>query len=173
MSAEIVYSDATRLAELIRTHQVPPFEVVQALLDRIQAINPELKVVVNLAADSVDAARAAEKAAVSILMLRIHVVNGTTERFLRRRLSECYVCWSSSFSREEKSAKGLSGKERAKSCSSNPASSQPERPPVTTHMGSSTGPILSAAPPPPGLASEASVVEINGQFIERNCITLA
>jgi aspartyl-tRNA(Asn)/glutamyl-tRNA(Gln) amidotransferase subunit A len=66
MSAEIVYSDATRLAELIRTHQVPPFEVVQVILDRIQAINPELKVVVNLAADSLDAARTAEKRGMSI-----------------------------------------------------------------------------------------------------------
>ena len=35
MTKEIIFSDATKLAELIRTKEVSPVEVVQAHLDRI------------------------------------------------------------------------------------------------------------------------------------------
>jgi hypothetical protein len=35
MGSEIIYSDATKLAELIRSNEVSPVEVVQAHLDRI------------------------------------------------------------------------------------------------------------------------------------------
>jgi aspartyl-tRNA(Asn)/glutamyl-tRNA(Gln) amidotransferase subunit A len=62
MSSEIIYSDATRLAELIRTHEVSPVEVVQAHLDRIEAVNPKLNAIVTVAAGALAAARAAEAA---------------------------------------------------------------------------------------------------------------
>jgi hypothetical protein len=35
MGSEIIYSDATKLAELIRSNEVSPVEVVQVHLDRI------------------------------------------------------------------------------------------------------------------------------------------
>ena len=41
MNSELVYSDATKLAELIRTREVSPVEVVQAHLDRIAAVEPQ------------------------------------------------------------------------------------------------------------------------------------
>jgi aspartyl-tRNA(Asn)/glutamyl-tRNA(Gln) amidotransferase subunit A len=62
MTSDIIYSDATRLAELIRTREVSPVEVVQAHLDRIEAINPKLNAIVTVAGDALDAARAAEAA---------------------------------------------------------------------------------------------------------------
>ena len=62
MSADLAFSDATRLAELIRTKEVSPVEVVQAHLDRIEAVNPRINAIVTLAASALDAARAAEKA---------------------------------------------------------------------------------------------------------------
>lgn len=61
-STDIVYSDATRLAELIRTREVSPVEVVQAHLDRIDAVNPKLNAIVTIADDAIAAARAAEAA---------------------------------------------------------------------------------------------------------------
>ena len=62
MSSEIIYSDAAQLAELIRTREVSPVEVVQAHLDRIGAVNPELNAIVTVADDALEAARAAEAA---------------------------------------------------------------------------------------------------------------
>ena len=62
MSSEIIYSDATRLAELIRTRQVSPVEVVQAHLDRIEAVNPKLNAIVTVAGTALEAAKAAEAA---------------------------------------------------------------------------------------------------------------
>jgi aspartyl-tRNA(Asn)/glutamyl-tRNA(Gln) amidotransferase subunit A len=62
MSLEIIYSDATRLAELIRTREVSPVEVVQAHLDRIEAVNPKINAIVTVAAGALAAARAAEAA---------------------------------------------------------------------------------------------------------------
>jgi aspartyl-tRNA(Asn)/glutamyl-tRNA(Gln) amidotransferase subunit A len=58
----MIYSDATKLAELIRTRQVSPVEVVQAHLDRIKAINPKVNAIVTIADGALDAARAAEAA---------------------------------------------------------------------------------------------------------------
>src|SRR6266702_1337096 len=40
MITDLIYSDATELAELIRARKVSSVEVVQAHLDRIQAVNP-------------------------------------------------------------------------------------------------------------------------------------
>ena len=55
-------SDATKLAELIRTREVSPVEVVQAHLDRIEAVNPKLNAIVTVADGALEAARAAEAA---------------------------------------------------------------------------------------------------------------
>ena len=62
MSFDIIYSAATKLAELIRTREVSPVEVVQAHLDRIEAINPKLNAIVTVADGALEAARAAEAA---------------------------------------------------------------------------------------------------------------
>jgi len=62
MSFDIIYSAATKLAELIRTREVSPVEVVQAHLDRIEAINPKLNAIVTVANGALEAARAAEAA---------------------------------------------------------------------------------------------------------------
>src|SRR4051794_1626515 len=62
MSTEIIFSDATRLAELIRTREVSPVEVVQAHLDRIGSVDPSINAIVTIADGALEAARAAEKA---------------------------------------------------------------------------------------------------------------
>src|SRR3984885_9443116 len=62
MNSEIIYYDATKLAELIRTRKVSPVEVVQAHLDRIEAVNPKLNAIVTVADDALEAAKAAEAA---------------------------------------------------------------------------------------------------------------
>jgi aspartyl-tRNA(Asn)/glutamyl-tRNA(Gln) amidotransferase subunit A len=65
MSTEIIYSDATRLAELIRTKQVSPVEVVQAHLDRIGNVDPKVNAIVTVADGALAAAKAAEQAVVA------------------------------------------------------------------------------------------------------------
>jgi aspartyl-tRNA(Asn)/glutamyl-tRNA(Gln) amidotransferase subunit A len=62
VTKEIILSDATKLAELIRTKEVSPVEVVQAHLDRIAAVNPKINAVVTLADGALKAAKAAEAA---------------------------------------------------------------------------------------------------------------
>lgn len=62
MNTELVYSDATRLAELIRTREVSPVEVVKAHLDRIEAINPKVNAIVTIAEDAWNTAKRAEAA---------------------------------------------------------------------------------------------------------------
>src|ERR1700748_1821648 len=62
MNSEIIYSDATKLAELIRPREVSPIEIVQAHLDRIEAVNHKLNAIVALADNVLEAARAAEAA---------------------------------------------------------------------------------------------------------------
>ena len=42
MKEELIYADASRLAELIRTREASSVEVVQAHLDRIAALNPKM-----------------------------------------------------------------------------------------------------------------------------------
>jgi aspartyl-tRNA(Asn)/glutamyl-tRNA(Gln) amidotransferase subunit A len=64
MSTEIIHSDATRLAELVRTKQVSPVEIVQAHLDRIAAVDPKINAIVTIAAGALAAAKAAEQAVV-------------------------------------------------------------------------------------------------------------
>src|SRR5688572_7169862 len=62
MKSDLIYSDATTLAELIRTRQVSPVEVVQAHLDRIEATDARINAIVTLADDALDAAKEAEAA---------------------------------------------------------------------------------------------------------------
>ncbi len=62
MSDDIIFSDATQLAELIRTKAVSPVEVVQMHLDRIEATNPAINAIVTIAGGAIAAANAAEKA---------------------------------------------------------------------------------------------------------------
>ncbi|MBR0766508.1 amidase [Bradyrhizobium japonicum] len=62
MSDDLIYSDATKLAELIRKKEVSPVEVVQAHLDRIDAVDPKVNAIVTLAADALKSAKLAEKA---------------------------------------------------------------------------------------------------------------
>ncbi len=49
MNADLTFSDATKLAELIRTRAVSPVEVVRAHLDRIEATNPKINAIVTVA----------------------------------------------------------------------------------------------------------------------------
>jgi aspartyl-tRNA(Asn)/glutamyl-tRNA(Gln) amidotransferase subunit A len=62
MTTDLIYSDATKLAELIRTRVVSSVEVVQAHLDRIEATNPKINAIVTLANDALDAAKSADEA---------------------------------------------------------------------------------------------------------------
>jgi aspartyl-tRNA(Asn)/glutamyl-tRNA(Gln) amidotransferase subunit A len=62
MREEIIHSDATTLANLVRTRQVSPVEVVQAHLDRIEEANPRLNAIVTLSKEALDAAKSAEAA---------------------------------------------------------------------------------------------------------------
>jgi len=50
-ASAIHYRDATALAALIRTKQFSSREVVQAHLDRIEAVNPKINAVVTLMAE--------------------------------------------------------------------------------------------------------------------------
>jgi aspartyl-tRNA(Asn)/glutamyl-tRNA(Gln) amidotransferase subunit A len=62
MSTELTYSDATKLAELIRNREVSPVEVMKAHLDRIEAVNPKINAIVTIAGTALESARAAEAA---------------------------------------------------------------------------------------------------------------
>lgn len=62
MSTGLIYYDATKLAELIRTREVSPVEVMKAHLDRIEAANPEVNAIVTIVEDALESARKAEEA---------------------------------------------------------------------------------------------------------------
>src|SRR3984885_15043242 len=62
MRTELIYSDATKLAELIRTREGSPVEVMKAHLDRIEAVNPKVNAVVTISEDALQSARKAEAA---------------------------------------------------------------------------------------------------------------
>ena len=62
MTQDIIFSDATGLAELIRTRQISPVEVVRAHLDRIAAVDPKVNAIVAVAETAMAAARDAEAA---------------------------------------------------------------------------------------------------------------
>ena len=61
MNTDFIYLDATEIAELIRTGKASSAEVVQAHLDRIEAVDSKTNAVVTLADDPLDAARAADE----------------------------------------------------------------------------------------------------------------
>ncbi|USX27009.1 amidase [Oxalobacteraceae bacterium OTU3CINTB1] len=65
MNTELFYQDATKLAELIRTKEISPVEVMQAHLERIEAVNPQVNAIVTIAGDALQAAKAAETAVLS------------------------------------------------------------------------------------------------------------
>lgn len=62
MTQDIIFSDATRLAELIRTREISPVEVVKAHLDRIEAVDPKVNAIVTVADGALAAAKKAEDA---------------------------------------------------------------------------------------------------------------
>src|SRR4051794_8109556 len=62
MTHDIIFSDATELAELIRTKQLSPVEVVQAHLDRIEAVDTKVNPIVTVAEGALAAAKEAEAA---------------------------------------------------------------------------------------------------------------
>ena len=62
MSEDIYYADATELARRIRAKEVSPVEVLDAHLDRIEAVNPRLNAIVTMADDAAAKALAAEAA---------------------------------------------------------------------------------------------------------------
>ncbi|MFF2524386.1 amidase [Streptomyces liangshanensis] len=61
MTIGLTQVDATELAEMIRLGKVSSVEVVQAHLDRIEALNPRLNAIVTLVDGSLEAARAADE----------------------------------------------------------------------------------------------------------------
>src|ERR1700759_2157657 len=65
MTDPLIYSDATRIAELIAKGEVSPVTVVQAHLDRIAETNPKVNAIVTLAGGALEAAKRAEKAVIS------------------------------------------------------------------------------------------------------------
>ncbi|WP_410630986.1 amidase [Amycolatopsis sp. cmx-4-83] len=62
MNADLIYSDASELAELIRTKEVTSVEVVRAHLDRIAAVDQKVNAVVTLADGALESAKAADVA---------------------------------------------------------------------------------------------------------------
>ena len=64
MSEDIYYADATELARRIRAKEVSPVEVLDAHLDRIEAVNPKLNAIVTMANDAAAQALAAEAAVI-------------------------------------------------------------------------------------------------------------
>lgn len=58
----VYYQDASSLANLIRTRELSPVEVVKAHLDRIEAQNPNINAIVTVAGNALQAARDAEAA---------------------------------------------------------------------------------------------------------------
>ena len=62
MMQDILFSDATGLAELIRTKQLSPVEVMRAHLDRIEAVDSKVNAIVTVADGAMAAAKTAEAA---------------------------------------------------------------------------------------------------------------
>src|ERR1700742_4667264 len=65
MTGSIVRMDATRMAQLIAKRELSPVEVMQAHLDRITEVNPQLNAIVALADGAIEAAKKAEAAVMS------------------------------------------------------------------------------------------------------------
>ena len=71
---EITSMSAAKLCALVRRRALSPVEIMEAHLDRAEALNPSLNAVVTFAADALEQARAAERAAMSgdSLLPRLH-----------------------------------------------------------------------------------------------------
>jgi aspartyl-tRNA(Asn)/glutamyl-tRNA(Gln) amidotransferase subunit A len=65
MTNDLIYSDATELAELVRAKDVSPVEIMRAHLDRIEAVNGNVNAIVTIADGAMEAARRAEAAVLS------------------------------------------------------------------------------------------------------------
>ena len=65
MEAELTRLDATELAELIRSRKVSSFDIVQAHLERIAAVDPKTNAIVTLNNNALEAAKAADAAVLS------------------------------------------------------------------------------------------------------------
>src|ERR1700755_1879045 len=59
---DIIQMDASRIAELVASRELSPVEVMQAHLDRIAEVNPQVNAIVAVADGALDAARKAETA---------------------------------------------------------------------------------------------------------------
>lgn len=59
---DIIYSDATQLAEWIRSGSLTAVEVVQAFLDRIAVLDPKLNAIVSINEAALESAKLADKA---------------------------------------------------------------------------------------------------------------
>jgi aspartyl-tRNA(Asn)/glutamyl-tRNA(Gln) amidotransferase subunit A len=62
MSNELIYKEASEIAELIAQRDISPVEVMKAHLDRIAEVNPKVNAIVTLAAGALEAAKRAEAA---------------------------------------------------------------------------------------------------------------
>jgi aspartyl-tRNA(Asn)/glutamyl-tRNA(Gln) amidotransferase subunit A len=62
MKSDVVFFDATKLAELIRTRELSPVEIMQAHLDRIEAVDAKINAIVTVADGALEAAKVAEAA---------------------------------------------------------------------------------------------------------------
>ena len=60
MTDDLCFASATWLAEAVRTGKVSSVDIVEAHLARIEAVNPAINAVVQLAADARDQARQAD-----------------------------------------------------------------------------------------------------------------
>jgi aspartyl-tRNA(Asn)/glutamyl-tRNA(Gln) amidotransferase subunit A len=62
MHSDITFFDATKLADLIRSRELSSVEVVQAHIDRITAVDPQVIAIVTIADTALEAAREADAA---------------------------------------------------------------------------------------------------------------
>ncbi|KAJ4244202.1 hypothetical protein NW762_014583 [Fusarium torreyae] len=65
MGLDLIYSDATQLAEFIRTRKASAVQVMQSHLDRIKAIDPTLNAIVTINPHALEAAKEADDAVAS------------------------------------------------------------------------------------------------------------
>src|ERR1700744_3714219 len=65
MQNQIILMDSSRIAQLISSGELSPVEVVQAHLERIAEVNPEVNAIVTLADGAMEAAKKAEAAVMS------------------------------------------------------------------------------------------------------------
>ena len=62
MTNDLTFTDATKLAELIRSQEISPVELMKAHLDKIEALNPVLNAFVTMNENAIKEAKIAEAA---------------------------------------------------------------------------------------------------------------